>query len=69
MLKGISFTVGEAEIVTILATVPESRPLRSIGGSSQKRGHIKFHGQDISNLAAHQVLAKGLCLVPVASCF
>jgi branched-chain amino acid transport system ATP-binding protein len=67
VLKGISFTVGEAEIVTILGSngAGKSTTLRSIGGlQSQKRGHVKFRGQDISNLAAHQVMAKGLCLVP-----
>jgi branched-chain amino acid transport system ATP-binding protein len=67
VVKGISFTVGEAEIVTILGSngAGKSTTLRALSGlPSQKRGRIEFAGADISGLPAHQVMARGLCLVP-----
>jgi branched-chain amino acid transport system ATP-binding protein len=67
VLKGISFTVGEAEIVTILGSngAGKTTTLRAISGfPCQKRGSIRFAGQDIDALPPHRVVAAGLCLVP-----
>jgi branched-chain amino acid transport system ATP-binding protein len=67
VVKGISFTVREAEIVTILGSngAGKSTALRALSGlASQKRGRIEFAGADIGALPAHRVMARGLCLVP-----
>ena len=66
VVKGISFTAGKAEIVTILGSngAGKTTTLRSLSGLRvHKRGRIEFMGEDISRLAAHQVMARGLCLV------
>lgn len=67
VVKGISFAVREGEIVTILGSngAGKSTTLRSLSGLRvHKRGRIEFLGEDISRLPAHQVMRRGLCLVP-----
>ena len=67
VVKGISFTVGDAEIVTILGSngAGKTTTLRSLSGLPvQKRGRIEFDGAEIGGLSADQVMARGLCLVP-----
>ena len=66
-LKGISLTVGEGEIVTLLGAngAGKSTTLRSISGLNRPRkGTIQFQGQDITQTAAHNVVKRGIAQSP-----
>jgi len=66
-LKGISLTVGEGEIVTLIGAngAGKSTTLRSINGLNHPRhGTIKFGGRDITNLAAHEIVRLGIAQSP-----
>jgi branched-chain amino acid transport system ATP-binding protein len=67
VVRGISFRVEEGEIVTILGSngAGKTTTLRSLSGLHRPRaGRILLKGEDISQLPAHRVVARGLCLVP-----
>jgi branched-chain amino acid transport system ATP-binding protein len=74
VIKGVSFTVGDGEIVTILGSngAGKTTLLRAISGLVPvTRGSIRFDargearaGDDIAGIGAHRVMARGLCLVP-----
>jgi len=67
VLKGASFTVGAAEIVTILGGngAGKTTLLRTICGLvPSQEGRIRFEGDDLSRWPTHRMIAKGLCLVP-----
>jgi branched-chain amino acid transport system ATP-binding protein len=66
-LAGISFEVGEGEIVALLGSngAGKTTTLRTITGLHRaKSGSVLFDGQDISRLGAHRVVALGLGHVP-----
>jgi branched-chain amino acid transport system ATP-binding protein len=66
-LKGVSLTVGEGEIVTLLGAngAGKSTTLRSISGLNRPRkGTIQFQGQDITQTAAHNVVKRGIAQSP-----
>jgi branched-chain amino acid transport system ATP-binding protein len=66
-LKGVSLTVGEGEIVTLLGAngAGKSTTLRSISGLNRPRkGTIEFQGQDITQTAAHNVVKRGIAQSP-----
>ena len=66
VVKGVSFTVGEGEIVTILGSngAGKTTLLRAISALAPiTRGQVDFNG-DIVGIGAHNVMARGLCLVP-----
>ncbi len=66
-LKGISLTVEENEIVTLIGGngAGKTSTLRSISGLIQPRsGEIFFEGEKISNTPAHQLVYKGITMVP-----
>jgi branched-chain amino acid transport system ATP-binding protein len=66
-IKGISLSVGEGEIVTLIGAngAGKSTTLRVISGLLRvKRGGVRFMGQDISRAPAHDIVALGLCQVP-----
>jgi branched-chain amino acid transport system ATP-binding protein len=66
-LKGISITVGEGEIVTLIGAngAGKSTTLRSINGLNHPRqGTIKFQGKDITNEAPHNVVKMGISQSP-----
>jgi branched-chain amino acid transport system ATP-binding protein len=66
-LKGITLKVYEGEIVTLIGSngAGKSTTLRSISGLNAPRvGTIKFRGQEISGLAAHQVAELGIAQSP-----
>lgn len=66
-LKGISFSVKEGEIVTLIGGngAGKSTTLRAISGLEGKSdGVVKFLGQNISKLAPHKVVSLGLSQVP-----
>jgi branched-chain amino acid transport system ATP-binding protein len=66
-LKGISITVGEGEIVTLIGAngAGKSTTLRSINGLNHPRqGTIKFKGKDITNDAPHNIVKMGISQSP-----
>jgi branched-chain amino acid transport system ATP-binding protein len=66
-LKGISLTVNEGEIVTLLGAngAGKSTTLRSINGLNRPRqGSIRFEGQDITTVPPHQIVKRGIAQSP-----
>jgi branched-chain amino acid transport system ATP-binding protein len=66
-LKGISLTVDQGEIVTLIGAngAGKSTTLRSINGlNSPRRGRIRFQGRDITYLSAHDIVEKGISQSP-----
>jgi branched-chain amino acid transport system ATP-binding protein len=66
-LKGISFSVNEGEVVTLIGAngAGKTTTLRAISGLVRTaRGQITFRGQKISNLPPHSIVALGLAHAP-----
>ncbi|MFL5820138.1 MAG: ABC transporter ATP-binding protein [Solirubrobacteraceae bacterium] len=66
-LKGVSLTVEEGEIVTMLGSngAGKSTTLRSISGlTPPRRGTIRFGGEDISAVPAQDIVRHGISLSP-----
>jgi branched-chain amino acid transport system ATP-binding protein len=66
-LKGISLTVDKGEIVTLIGAngAGKSTTLRSICGLLKPReGRVVFDGEDLAQYASHDIIAKGMSLVP-----
>ncbi|HUX38322.1 MAG TPA: ABC transporter ATP-binding protein [Rectinemataceae bacterium] len=66
-LKGVSLSVDEGEIVTLIGAngAGKTTSLRSISGLLHpKRGKVIFGGKDISNMQPHIVLREGIGMVP-----
>jgi branched-chain amino acid transport system ATP-binding protein len=66
-LKGISLTVQEGEIVTLIGAngAGKSTTLRSINGLNHPRtGTITFAGEDITNRPAHEIVKMGISQSP-----
>jgi branched-chain amino acid transport system ATP-binding protein len=66
-LKGISLTVDEGEIVTLIGAngAGKSTALRTINGLNKaRRGRIRFAGNDITSLAAHTIVKRGISQSP-----
>jgi branched-chain amino acid transport system ATP-binding protein len=66
-LHGITLSVPEKSIVTLIGAngAGKSTTLRAISGLVKTAsGTVKYDGQDITNLPAHQIVARGLCHVP-----
>ena len=66
-LKGISLTVNEAEIVTLIGGngAGKSTTLKTISGIiRQRHGTIHLAGEDLSASKAHEIVAKGTVQVP-----
>ena len=66
-LKGISLTVEEGEIVTLIGAngAGKTTTLRSISGLLKPRqGSISLDGEDLSNYKAHEVVYKRVVMVP-----
>ena len=69
ILKGVSFTVAEREIMCIVGPngAGKSTLLATISGVLRpRRGAIAFRGESLLGLAPRQVLAKGVVMVPQA---
>ena len=66
ILQGISFAVGEGEIVSLLGRngVGRSTAIKSIMGEVEHTGSIKFKNQEISELATYEIARLGLGYVP-----
>lgn len=66
-LKGISLTVEEGQIVTLIGAngAGKSTTLRTISGLLRpKTGQILFEGKSITGIPAHHIVALGLSQVP-----
>ena len=66
-LKGISLTVDEGEVVTLIGSngAGKSTTLRSISGLTPPRtGSIKFRGEEISTLPAQEIVRLGISQSP-----
>jgi branched-chain amino acid transport system ATP-binding protein len=66
-LKGISIDVYEGEIVTLIGAngAGKSTTLRSINGLNRPRqGKIHFQGRDITGVAAHEIVKRGIAQSP-----
>jgi branched-chain amino acid transport system ATP-binding protein len=66
-LKGISLTVEEGEIITLIGSngAGKSTTLRSISGLTPPRtGSIRFEGTEISTMAAQDIVRTGIAQSP-----
>jgi ABC-type branched-subunit amino acid transport system ATPase component len=66
-LKGVSLTVGEGEIVTLIGSngAGKSTTLRSINGLNRPRkGSIVFQGRDITQAPPHDIVKMGIAQAP-----
>jgi branched-chain amino acid transport system ATP-binding protein len=66
-LKGISFTVGEGEVVTLVGAngAGKTTTMRTISGlRTVIGGSIFFDGKDITNMASHERVKLGICQAP-----
>jgi branched-chain amino acid transport system ATP-binding protein len=66
-LKGISLEVREREIVTLIGAngAGKSTTLRSINGLNHPRtGKIVFQGTDVTSMAPHQIVKRGISQSP-----
>ena len=66
-LKGVSLTVAEGEIVTLIGAngAGKTTTLNTISGLLQPRhGHIRLQGEDLLRYRPHQIVAKGVVQVP-----
>ncbi|HRE03478.1 MAG TPA: ABC transporter ATP-binding protein [Ilumatobacteraceae bacterium] len=66
-IKGISFTVGQGEIVTLIGAngAGKSTTLKTISGVRPvTRGRVMFDGEDITHMPAHRRTEIGICQSP-----
>jgi len=66
-LKGISLTVEKGEIVTLIGAngAGKSTTLRTISGLLKPReGHVRFDGEDLTAYKPHDLIFKGISMVP-----
>jgi branched-chain amino acid transport system ATP-binding protein len=66
-LRGISLTVEEGEVVTLIGSngAGKTTTLRSIHGVlPPKRGKVLFQGEEIQGIAAHDMIGKGIAQSP-----
>ena len=66
-LKGLSFTVDDGEIVTLIGAngAGKTTTLKAISGVRPlSEGKIIFDGRDITRVAAHERVALGICQAP-----
>ena len=67
ILKGVSFQIGEGELVTLLGRngAGKSTTLKSIMGLvSPRKGDIIFDGRDITGQRPHQIASLGVGYTP-----
>src|SRR5215472_15025111 len=66
-LKGVSLTVGEGEVVTLIGSngAGKSTTLRSVSGlTPAAAGTVTFDGDDITRVPAHEIVTRGIALAP-----
>ncbi len=66
-LQGVSISVREHEIVTLLGSngAGKSTTLKTISGLLRPRqGTVKFRGETLNSVPAHQIVRRGICQSP-----
>lgn len=66
-LKGVSLHVEKGEIVTLIGAngAGKTTTLRTISGLLKPReGHVKLNDEDLLKYKSHEVIYKGICMVP-----
>ena len=66
-LKGVSLTVDEGEIVTLIGSngAGKSTTLRTISGIAHARtGSVRFRGEDITHRKPHDIVGMGIAQAP-----
>jgi branched-chain amino acid transport system ATP-binding protein len=66
-LKGISLTVEQGEIVTLIGGngAGKTTTLRTITGLIKPReGHVRLNGEDLTTYKAHEIVFKGVAMIP-----
>jgi branched-chain amino acid transport system ATP-binding protein len=66
-LRGISFRVGQGEIVTLIGAngAGKTTTLRAVSGMLRpSAGQIRYEGSEISGFKPHRLVARGLCHAP-----
>lgn len=66
-LKGISLKVNKGEIVTLIGAngAGKTTTLRTISGLLKPRtGTVRFEGEDLADYSAHELVYKGIAMVP-----
>src|ERR1700684_3424576 len=66
-LRGISLTVDEGEVVTLIGSngAGKSTTLRCISGlTTASAGTVTFAGEDITRVAPHEIVTRGIALSP-----
>ncbi len=66
-LKGVSLTVEEGEVVTLIGSngAGKSTTLRAITGlTPASAGSVIMNGEDITRVAAHEIVDRGIALSP-----
>lgn len=65
-LQGVSFTVMQGEIVTLIGAngAGKTSVLRAISGLVAYSGGIVFEGQDLKRVPAHRIVGLGIAQVP-----
>ena len=66
ILHGVTFAVGEGEIVSLLGRngVGRSTAIKTVMGQVRPHGSIRFRGREIAGLAPHEIARLGLGYVP-----
>ena len=67
ILHGMSFTVGEGEVVTLLGRngVGKTTTLKAVQGLiGKRRGSVRFEGQELIHLASNKIARRGIAYCP-----
>jgi branched-chain amino acid transport system ATP-binding protein len=66
ILHGVTFAVGEGEIVSLLGRngVGRSTAIKTVMGQVRPHGSIRFRGREIAGLPPHEIARLGLGYVP-----
>ena len=66
-LRGVSFTVAEGEIVTLIGAngAGKTTTLRAVSGMlAPTKGSIRYGAEEVAGLKPHKLVARGLCHAP-----
>lgn len=66
VLRGMHLTVGDGEIVSLLGRngVGRSTTVKAVMGQVTARGSVKFKGEELVGLKAHEIALRGVGYVP-----